>query len=360
MKIAIDASSVLYGTGVSVYTKNLVENLLRIDKENEYILFGGSLRRIKNLKSILSKFKADNREIKVIPIPPTLGDLIWNRLHTLPIEKLLGDIDVFHSSDWTQPPSAALKVTTIHDLVPVKFPKLSDPKIVSTHERRFNWVKKEVDRIIVPSSVTANDLVKMGADKGEIRVIPEAPDPSFIPANKSQIEKLKVRYRITGKYVLAVGVNPRKNTQRIIDAFEKIKAETGLKLIIIGYPYLNLHERRGVIFTGHFPQQDLPTLYSGAEVLAYPSLYEGFGLPILEAFACKLPVVTSNFGSMAEVAGNAAVLVDPYDIDSIAEGLLKTMKNRNALIEKGLARVKHFSWGKTAKETLKVYNEAKV
>ena len=358
MKIAIDISSIVYGTGVSIYTRNLVTNLIKEDMENDYILFGGSLRRMSDLRIFLNTLKKYSFQGKIFPIPPTLADIFWNKLHVLPIEKLIGRNDIFHSSDWTQPPSSAFKVTTIHDLVPLKFPRLTDPKIISTHKTRLKWVIKEVDRVIVPSRVTAEDVQKLGISSDKIRIIPEATNSNFKPAKKYQIEKLKKKYRISGKYLLAVGVNPRKNTERIIQSYEKVKADKALKLVIIGNPYFNIKPSRGVIFTGHIPDADLPLFYSGAEALIYPSIYEGFGIPILEAFACKTPVVTSNIGSMAEVAGNAAVLVDPYDLNSIAEGIISAIKGKEKLVKLGSKRVKQYSWEKTAKETLKVYKEA--
>lgn len=363
MRIAIDVSAIIYGTGVSVYTKNLIENLYKLDKENEYILFGGSLRRFNELKNKvlhLSDIVDENKERtseRLFPIPPTVADLIWNRLHVLRIEKLVGKNDVFHSSDWTQPPSSSFKVTTIHDLVPLKFPELSDPKLVSVHTARLKWVCKEVDRVIVPSVATSRDVEGLGIKKERIRIIPEAPNPSIVPVGEEEVEKLKKKYRISGKYLLAVGVNPRKNTQRIIDAFEKIKTEVKSKLIIIGHRYSDITPSSGVFFLGHIPGDELPTFYSGAEVLVYPSLYEGFGIPILEAFVCETPVVTSNVGSMAEVAGNAAVLVDPYNTSSIADGILEAVKNKDKLVKSGLKQAKKFSWEKTARETLKVYKE---
>ncbi len=358
MKIAIDVSQIIYGTGVSVYTRNLVENLLKLDKESEYILFGGSLRRRSELQSILDDFNGEKLKREVFPIPQTLADYIWNKAHIFPVEKLTGRIDVFHSSDWTQPPSMAFKVTTIHDLVPIKYPLLSHPKLVSNQKSRFKWISKEVDRVIVPSFSTAEDVKKMGISPENIRVIPEAVDPRFKPAKKRDIERTKRKYRISGKYLLSVGVNARKNTGRIIKAYEKIKGETNMKLIIVGKPFIYLNEPRGVRFLGHVTPDTLSSLYSGAEALVYPSLYEGFGLPILEAYVCKLPVVTSNFGSMAEVAGKAAVFVDPYDTYSIAEGVLKAISGKEGFIKKGLAHVKNFSWQKTAKMTLRVYMES--
>lgn len=356
MKIAIDVSQIIFGTGVSVYTKNLIENLLKIDRENEYLLFGGSFRRTGELKSILDSING-NFQKKIYPIPPLLADIFWNKLHILSIDKIIGKNDVFHSSDWTQPPSNAFKVTTIHDLIPLKYPKLSHPKLVSNQNVRFKWVKKEVDRVIVPSITTAEDIEKLGIEKNKIRVIPEAVDPVFKIVKKREIEAVKRKYRISGKYLVSVGVNPRKNTERIIEAFEKIKGEMNLKLVIIGHIFSKASHVRGVFYLGHVPTQYLPSLYTGAEALLYPSLYEGFGLPILEAFSSRTPVVTSNFGSMAEVAGNAAILVDPYNVYSMIEGIFKALNDKDKLIKKGLERIKNYSWKNTAEKTLSVYLE---
>src|SRR3989344_5042371 len=322
MKIAIDFSSIIYGTGVSVYTRNLIRSLLKLDKINQYLLFAGSLRRQKELKEFLNTLRGENLQGRVFPIPPSLADILWNKIHILSVEQLIGNINVFHSSDWTQPPSAAFKVTTIHDLVPIKYPNMSDPKIVSAHTRRLYWVKREVDRVIVHSQATKDDLVRLGINNQRI------------------------------------GVSPGKNIERIVQAFEKIKSGSGLKLVVIGHPYSKISPKRGVVYLGHVPQPELPIFYSGARALIYPSLYEGFGLPILEAFRCRTPVVTSNLGSMAEVAGNAAQLVDPYDVESISDGIRKVVVSSQLFVKKGTSRVKKFSWEKTAGDTLKVYYES--
>lgn len=367
MRIGIDISQVVYGTGVSAYTRKLVKSLLTIDKENEYFLFGGSLRRRGELDAFIDNLQQDfTFKSKIFSIPPTAADLIWNRWHILPVEKLIGEVDVLHSSDWSQPPSRAFKITTVHDLVPILHPGLAARDMIrnvaKTHRRRLFWVKKEADRIIVPSEATKVDLVKLGFNKGKIRVIPEAPDPVFKSASVSKIEEVKKKCGISGKYLLSVGINPRKNTKRIIKAFQKIRKQgqnKRLSLAIIGYPYMGLAETEGVRILGHVLEIDKPALFSGAEALVYPSLYEGFGLPILEAFACKTAVVTSNLGSMKEVAGDAAVLVNPKKTDSISEGIEKILKEREIYIKMGVKRVKTFSWTKTAKKTLEVYREAK-
>ncbi len=356
MKVAIDISQIVYGTGVSAYTQNLVENLLKIDKTDEYILFAGVLRR---KSEVLKLFP----QTKVFPIPPSVADLIWNKLHTLPIEKLIGKVDVFHSSDWTEPPAQAFKITTVHDLGPILYPRLFPRDlihdIIKTHRQKLAWVKKETDRIIVPSVSTKTDLVHLGFDQNKIRIIPEAPSGIFKPASAESIAKLKSKYKISGKYLLAVGMNVRKNTENIIRAFDLARAGQDLKLVFVGLPkYIDIKETRNVRIAGQIPLDDLPVFYSGSEALVYPSFYEGYGLPILEAMACGTPVVTSNVSSMPEVAGDAAILVDPMDVNSIAEGITRAIKGPKGLIEKGFARVKEFSWEKTAKLTLEVYKES--
>jgi glycosyltransferase involved in cell wall biosynthesis len=328
MRFGIDISQIIYGTGVSIYTKNLVENLLAIDKVNEYVLFFSSLRRRPPPLASLYSFK----------FPPTLLDLIWNRLHIFPIEKLIGQIDVFHTSDWTEPPSKCPKVTTIHDLTPLLFPDEVDPKIVVTHKRKLAWVKKESKVIIVPSKATKKDVVRhLGVPEKKIRVIYEGVDNEFRPQKKKKIEATKRKYRISGDYLLCFAGPPRKNKKRVI------KASSGFQLFIVGQPYVS--------------RKDLSALYSGALCLVYPSLYEGFGLPILEAMACGCPVVTANISSMPEVAAGAAILVNPRGVKDITRGIKKALANRKELIEKGFKRAKLFSWRKTAEETLQIYRK---
>lgn len=167
MRICIDISQIVYGTGVSTYTRKIAENLLKIDNGNEYKLFAGSLRRKKDILEIFP-------QAKVFQFPPTVADFVWNRMHLLPIEKFVGKIDVYHSSDWAQAPSTAFKVTTVHDLYPFKFPRLINPKVRDVHRRRLWWVIKEADRIIVPSESTKKDLLLIGGKEEKIRVIPEA------------------------------------------------------------------------------------------------------------------------------------------------------------------------------------------
>jgi len=164
MKIGIDISQIVYeGTGVANYTKNLVESLLKIDKKNEYIFFFASLRKKPPKLPHVRSFK----------IPPTILEFLWNRLHICPIEWFIGKVDVFFSSDWTQPPTIrAKKVTTIHDLSPWKYPETFHPKIVKVHQRRVKWVKKECDAIICDSQATKKDVIEiLRIPEGKLKVI---------------------------------------------------------------------------------------------------------------------------------------------------------------------------------------------
>ena len=174
MKIGIDISQIAYErTGVAELVRNLVENLLRIDKKNEYVLFFSSLR--KNLKSQISNFKStsQNLKIKTFRFPPILLDLLWNKLHILPIEWLIGDVDIFITSDWTEPPTVrAKKVTILYDLIVYKYPNETDRKIIEVQKRKLKWVKKESDLVLCISESTKRDAINfLRIDEKRLKVI---------------------------------------------------------------------------------------------------------------------------------------------------------------------------------------------
>lgn len=352
MKIAIDISQIVYGTGVSTYTENLVKNLLKIDKESKYLLFAGTFRRKQDVLRIFP-------QAKVFLLPPTLADLVWNRLHIFPIEKIIGEVDVLHTSDWTEPPAKAFKVTTVHDLYPFKFPRLVSPKVLEVHKRKLAWVLKESKRVIVPSNSTKKDLVELGMAENRIRVIYEA--PSLVKTSADKVNETKRKYNLQGDYLISIGITKLKNTENIIKAFHLASAGKDVKLVLVGRPVgVELGEERNLRILGYVPKEDLGALLTGSCGLIYPSLCEGFGIPILDAFNCEVPVLTSNISSMKEVAGDAAELVDPYDPSSIKDGIENILRGPKGFIEKGLARVKDFSWERAAKETLEVYSESKI
>jgi len=351
MRIGIDISQIVYqGSGVARYTAKLVEYLLKIDKGNDYVLFFSSLRRKLDKKLFREK-------VKKLYFPPSFLDVLWNRLHVLPIENFIGKVDVFHCSDWTQPPARKARlVTTVHDLTPWKYPQTLHPKIVATHKRRMYWVKKEADMIIADSHSTKKDLINiLGIPEEKIKVV-------YLGVEEAKIKGPFPK----DNYILAVGTRePRKNLKRLIDAFEKVANKNkDIKLVIAGkYGWgdkqLRLKNEQ-VSILGFVSEEKLSLLYRHAKAFVYPSLYEGFGLPILEAMVAGCPVITSNLSSLPELAGKAAILINPLSTNSITKAIDRVLKDDNLraeLIKKGKDQVKKFKWQKTAQETLKIYKE---
>lgn len=359
MKIAIDISQIIYGTGVSVYTRNLVENLIKLYPKVDFILFGGSLRRKKELDQFIKRHHALG---KTFYFPPRLMDLIWNSFHFLPVEKLIGQVDLIHTSDWTEPPSKIPKVTTIHDLIPLKYPNTTTSSIKYAHKKKLAWVKQETKAITVPSQSTKNDLVDLlKFDPDIITVTYEGVESFFQPQPPDKIKNIKSKYNLDGDYIFSLGtLEPRKNLNRLFLAFNLIKKiYPNLKLAVGGGKgWGEKHQKQqDVIYLGFVPYADLPALYSGSLAFIFPSLYEGFGLPVLEAMACGSPVVTSNISSLPEITGKAGILIDPLNINAIAIGIHEAISKRTELSEKSLKRAKIFNWEETARLTFSVYQK---
>lgn len=356
MKIALDISQVIYGTGVSRYTKFLVEHLLLHYPEHQYILFGGSFKRKAELDHWVNSLK--NVTNKTNRLSPQMAHFLWNTLHLVKAETFTGKVDLIHTSDWAEPPSRVPKVTTIHDLAMFHDPAFAHPQISQVHRKRLFWVMKESNRIIAPSQATKNDIIKfLNIDPERIDVIPEASTMPTITLNSAEqsLSGLK-RLGIHKPFILLPGSgHPRKNVKRAIAAFKKLDLD--LLLVIVGHPSADeiAQSDETVIFTDFVNDLDLSLLFSQAQLLLYPSLYEGFGLPILDAFATDTPVVTSKTSSMPEVAGDAAAYVDPEDELSIAKGIINALKNRELLIRRGREQLKEFNWTNTAKMTMKLY-----
>lgn len=370
MKIAIDITQIIYGTGVSNYTKSLVKNLLEIDKDNTYILFGASLRSYFKLREFQKELEPyQNVQFKLLPIPSLIFEILLNRLRIFSIEKFIGEVDIFHSSDWTQPKvksPVTKKITTVHDMVPFLFQSSVHPKIVSTHKRRLNLVKKEIDLILADSYTTKEDIVKfLEIPSDIIKVVYLAPGDNFKNLESEKVNETLQRYKIKKPYILSVATQePRKNIQKLLDAFEQIqKRRPELRLVLTGkYGWgPGLRTSENVIWTGYVPDEDLVALYSGCRVFAYPSLYEGFGLPVLEAMACGAPVVTSNNSSMAEIAKDAAILIDPRSHTQLTRALEMVldlnMENYQKMAQASIKRAGQYSWAKTAQQTLDAYRE---
>lgn len=332
IRVGFDLSQTAFSGGVGRYTEYLATELQSITGL-EMIYFYSSLRqsyhgRVKNV-----------REFK---IPPTFSELIFNRLRVLNIESFVGKIDVYHSSDWTQPKTRAKKITTYHDLVPIKYPAWSDPKLVAVHKRRLELVEQEIDMVIAVSKSTMRDLLEVSTVPAEkIRVIYEGVGGEFKPQAGSEVEKFRQKMKLPEKFILAIGgVGKRRNLDRVREAVK------GYHLVITGQTIPQVH-----------PEQ-MPLLYAASSLLLYPSLYEGFGLPVLEAQAVGTPVITSNAASLPEVAGKAALYVDPESVGAISKAVQKLMDDQglqNQLTMLGLENAKKFSWQRCADQTAEAY-----
>jgi glycosyltransferase involved in cell wall biosynthesis len=361
MKIGIDISQAIFGTGVSDYTIDLVNTLLSVDPTNEYVLFGSSLRRTADIKRIFPT-------ARTFRFPPMLLHYLWNYLHVVNIENFTGQVDVFHTSDWAEPPASAPKVTTVHDLSPFLFPEEMSSgafrNIAAVHAARMNWVVRESAKIICVSQSTAADLLKLfKVDPKKLVVIPEALPQRFeIRPTPAQIAAVKTDFGLS-KYVVAIGTpQPRKNISRLCRAFLQFADKFSLpeKLVVVGghgWGITDIPVSDRIVFTGYLPDTQLAALLAGSEVLAFPSLHEGFGLPILMGFYHHVPVVTSGVSSMQEVAGHAAVLVDPHSLESIAAGIAEAIRHRTKLVAAGNKRLAEFSWTKAAQDTLITYSQ---
>lgn len=333
MVLGMDISQMAHPGGVGVYTKNLAKALLN-QPSLDLKFFYSSLR---------SPFRGGLPNVRSYLLPPTLFEILFNRIRNVSIERFLGPIDIFHSSDWVQPPARAKKVTTYHDVIALKYPHLSLPKIVAVQKRRLKLVEQEIDMVIAVSEATKNDLMKISSIPEEkIVVIYEGVGKHFKPQDELKKKNFRKKYHLPQKFVLAIGgLGERRNLKAIRQA---ISQDYQLVISSETIPLLS--------------DEELPVLYSCAEVLLYPSFYEGFGLPILEAMATGTAVITSNVSSMPEVGGEAAMYVDPYNVSDIKDKLKMVMEDsklRKDMIKKGFNQAKKFSWEKCAEETVEVY-----
>lgn len=302
--------------------------------------------------------------------------ILWHRLGIpLPIQTFTGPVDVLHAPDFALPPSlGARTIVTIHDLAFLTHPECALPSLVTYLKRVVPRAVRHANHIVAVSERTAADLVELlGVPRAKISVIPLGVDPAFRrvtdPARLAEVER---RYGLAHPLVLAVGtLEPRKNYARLIAAFAEASRAPGgpaMLAIVGGDGWLtegiySAVEKHGIAdqvrFLGYVPDADLPALYSLADVVAVPSLYEGFGIPVLEAMACGAAVLASTGGSLPEVAGDAAVLVPPTDTEALTDGLIRLIRDADLRAElgaKGIARARAFTWDACARAHLDLYH----
>ena len=382
MRIGIDIAVITsaYG-GIGRYTEQLLRALLPLLEDDELILFAGS-----SLPQWIDELAHQRRDGQTEPgrslialrrAPSTRrGRVFRTNLLVGPILARLG-VQVFHSPDNVNAPLTAGRqvslVVTLHDLIPILYPQTVSRRHHLLWRLMLHRIVARADRIITVSGATADDLADLvpGA-AGKTRVIHLGVDPAFGNAKPEDVEDIRRRLRLPSEYILFVGtLEPKKNVQGLLQAYARLKARRDVPPLVIagqiGWMAETVFEtveqlRLGasVRFVGFVSDQHLPALIRGATLFVFPSVYEGFGLPVLEAMACGVPVVTSNRSSLPEIADGAAVLVDPFDPDSIAGGIEAILQDRDLarrLAVLGRQRAESFSWERTARETLQVYRE---
>jgi glycosyltransferase involved in cell wall biosynthesis len=376
IRIGIDCTAaVRQGAGIGRYTRHLVDALTQLDVENQYVLLvarGGISRPQPWLEVVASR-----RHVRVVSLP--LSDramaVLWHRLG-LPLwaEWFCGALDVFHSPDFTLPPVLRARTAlTVHDLSFVRVPESADPALRSYLLRVVPASVRRADAVLADSQSTRSDVIEcIGADPARVEVVYPGVEPRFRPLEDAHaLQAVRSRYGLPDRFMLGLGtLQPRKNYERLIEAYGMTRREVRaqVKLVIAGgkgWLYDSIFRRveelgvaADVRFAGYVADEDLPALYTLAELFVFPSLYEGFGLPPLEAMACGTPVVTSNVSSLPEVVGEAALLVDALDVLALAEAIQRALSDeglRSRMTHLGRQQARRFTWPGAAKKLLDLY-----
>lgn len=380
MKIAIDARWIFPEiSGIGAYTRELITQLTKIDKENEYFLIFSDKKLADQLTKNIGNSLPDNFMVLLVPYS------IFSIKNQFQLPKKLKklQIDIFHSPNYIIPfltfprnKTGKIKcITTIHDVIPMIFPhhapKSLKSKMFWLYKILMREVAKRTDTIITDSQSSANDIIKHlkipATSQSKIKIIFCGVTKEYKPPATDSHKTSEYRK------ILYVGrSDPYKNLIVLIKAFAKasLKLTAPAKLIIAGSPdprypegpalakELNIEDN--IQWTGYLSDKDLVRTFQEADLLVHPSQYEGFGLPVLEAMACGTPVISSNASSLPEVAGDAAILVNPNDINAYAENIIKVLNNSelaDKLSKKGLEQASKFSWEKNAQATLTIYTD---
>jgi glycosyltransferase involved in cell wall biosynthesis len=389
MHIAIDYTTGIYpGAGVARYTRSLVSALAGLDGRNSYSLFyaGRGLPRPTPEAEQADVLIREHSNFRAVPVPFTVRQMmaVWQRLRApLPVDLFTGRCDVVHSPDFVSPPHrSGADVITVHDLSFLVVPECAEPKLAAFLGKSVPAAVRRADHIVAVSEQTKRDLVRlMSVEPGKVTVAYNGVDARFRPIeDEGAKEKLRGKMGLPGRFILHVGtLEPRKNLVRLIEAYGLLVKGVGslmgraplrdVALVLAGRkgwvyePILEAAERvngsgGNVVFVDFVYDDDLPLLYNTAAMFAYPSVYEGFGLPAAEALACGVPTLVSRDGALQEVVGEASLTVDAQSTEEIAAGMEKLLVDeelRARLAEEGPKRAGSFTWEAAARSVLDVY-----
>jgi len=343
-------------TGIGQYQYSLLNALLKIDKKNEYHPYAFNLRSNQ-------KYHELNFPVRAHKIPQRLITAWWLTVRYPRLEQITDECDIYQISEICQQPTHKKTVAFIHDLTTILYPEYHLFKNKFLYKHRFANIKKYADVVLTNSEHTKEDIVRhLGIPEGMIEVTPFGVDERFKPTEGSPIKRPYICYLGT--------IEPRKNLTNLFKAFKKLKHNEAIphKLVLIGKDgwfyeqiYKEMHElglQNDVVKLGFVPDEDLPAILSEAELFVYPSFYEGFGLPVLEAMACGTPVITSNVSSLPEVGGDAVKYCNPNSVEDLAAKMfefIKSPEEREKYSKLGIERAKNFTWEKCAQKHLEVY-----
>lgn len=367
MRIGIDARITHYTrAGIGQYTLRLTQALAALNDADEFLI----LQHVKDH----SVFSQQPNVRRVAIRTPSHH---WLEKYMLSFEISGLGLDVLHSTDFIPParlPRGCKSVITIHDLAFLHFPHF----LTKDSARYYGQIDRAVhaaDHIIAVSKSTRRDIINLlGVDERKISVIYEAANPIFQPMDREQaLAQVRARYPVPDAFVLFVStIEPRKNVQGLLHSFRRLldNYKLDISLVLAGargwlsqeaYDLVNELNLQGrCLFLGSVEESDLVLLYNAARCLAYPSFYEGFGIPPLEAMACGTPAIVSNLSSLPEVVGDAALLVAPQDVEGLTVALWRVLTDPtiwSELQQKGFTRARRFSWERAARETLDVYRQ---
>jgi len=359
MRVGLDARMLTY-SGIGTYLRSLVSGLLDLPGEEDYLLFGKDAE----VQGILRGRRNRGVTWKAGPYDPL-------SLFINPINK--SNVDLFHCPHYNMPFGIKQpRVITIHDLIHLVCPDLlTDRRAHWYASRMLPSAARRASHIITVSEYSKQDIVcHLGVSESKVTVVHHGVEEAFRPLSKDEVEGFRLSRGLPQRFVLFIGLlKPHKNIIRLLRAFSSLRIED-ISLLLVGRKdnrYRELDKaladetlRRNVFLLPSVPFGELPLLYNAAECLALPSLYEGFGLPALEAMACGTPVVCSQTTSLPEVVGDSAILVDPFSVESIARGMkmiLTDSAQGDGLRRKGIERAKSFRWLDAAARTLRIYRE---
>ncbi len=377
MRIGIDYTAALWqGAGIGRYTRELMRALLARDASHRYVLFfaAGGMDRRGPYADELRRLCRAHPNVRPAPIPlsPRRLTQIWQRLRLpLPVELFTGPLDLLHAPDFVLPPTRARTLLTIHDLSFMVYPQTHVPSMVRYLTDAVPRSVRRADAVVADSQATCADLARLlGVAPERVTVVYPGVGPEFRPLPPEECEPVRARLGLPDEFLVFVStISPRKNVARLVEAFGALAAgRPALRLVIIGqrgWMYEEVFatvERLGlggrVLEPGFVHDKDLPAVYNLARASVYPSLYEGFGFPALEALACGTPLITADNSSLPEVAGDAALLVSAEDSAALAGAIARVLDDaglRAGLRAAGPPRARLFSWDKAARQILDCY-----